>query len=777
MSETLPVEHIRADFKRALDRGPVVVEAPTGSGKSTRIPLWCAEQGRTLVIEPRRLACRALAQHLAALLDRPLGSEVGYAVRFDNAYGPASRVVFVTPGVALRWFAEDGLAGFSSVMLDEFHERRWDTDLLLALLRRSGRHRLVLTSATLEGPRLAGYLSASHLRAEGRLHPVEVRYTEELELPRLAELAERVASAVRKALAETETGDILVFLPGRGEIESAARGLGTPEGVDVVTLHGSISAAGQDRALRGGARRRIILATNVAETSLTIPGVRTVIDSGLERRTHHRNGRSVLGLHVISQAAAEQRRGRAGRLGPGTCIRLWGRQARLEPVTPPEVLREELDNLLLSAAAAGVPVSGLTFIDALPEHALERAQRRLRGMGAVDAGGRLTDHGRRLFPLPLEPLFAHLITAMRDQASREAMIDLAAALSAGRRLYAAHGQDALEALAAWSPEPCDATTLIRLVRGDPPEPVRVDQRALAEARSIADQARHALGLGPRARAESIPREALLRTALEAAPELAFVRRPKRSRALGNGERELEVGRDSRFPEEAPAAVVFDDHSVLGRGTLRTLDFGTCMAPVPPRLLAEVGLGSREDGQPELEEGAVVVERQRIYAGRVIAAERVIPEGEALRRAVTKLVLAGRILENAGERAQRDVEAWNLYVKLGLGEGEPADTESWLESRLEVLGVESGEDLALIEAEDLRFDGIPAWERDRFEEKYPRRVELSNLSMRVDYDPKRKTVLLERLEGKRKEPPRMQELPAWSGWSVRYRNASRVVPIK
>ena len=314
---THPIDTVKPQFLEALQSGPVVVEAPTASGKSTRLPLWCAEGNRVLVVEPRRLACRSLAGHLAALKGEPLGRSLGYAVRYDSRYSRESRIVFVTPGVALRWFAADRLSGFGCLILDEFHERRWDTDLLAALVR--GRFaRLVVTSATLEGEKLASYFQGSRLQAEGRCYPVQVEYLETDSLPSTKNLDQRVLGAVRTVRQQGCSGDILVFLPGRREISQSQRLLDQSGlDMDVVPLHASVEQAVQDRVFQSASNQRIILSTNVAETSLTLPGVRAVIDSGLERRTHHRNGRTVLGLHVVSRSAAEQRRGRAGRQSRG----------------------------------------------------------------------------------------------------------------------------------------------------------------------------------------------------------------------------------------------------------------------------------------------------------------------------------------------------------------------------------------------------------------------------------------------------------------------------
>ncbi|HKJ71080.1 MAG TPA: helicase-related protein [Gammaproteobacteria bacterium] len=775
--DDLPIDSLKDDFRAALADGHVVVEAPTGSGKSTRLPLWCAEDGPVLVIEPRRMAARSLARYVADLDGSAVGERVGYAVRFEARVGAATEIAFVTPGVALRWLARDGLSGYATVVLDEFHERRWDTDLLAALLRHGGSHHLVITSATVEGPRLARYLGGTRLAAEGRSFAVDTAYAGEPSLPSPRDLDQRVAAAVRSMLKETDVGDLLVFLPGRGEIRAAQRALADLD-AEVLPLHAGTDPGIQDRALRPADHRRVILATNVAETSLTLPGVRAVIDSGLERRSHHRGGRTVLGLQAVSQAAADQRAGRAGRVGPGRCLRLWAREARLEAHTPPEVAREELDDLVLAAAASGVPVSALAFPDPLPGHALERAWNRLRGMEAIDAGGLLTDHGRRLFPLPLDPLLAHLITAMPDTATTAAMADLAAALTVGHPLLAPiRKEEAGEALHDWAPEPDDAATLIRLVRANPPAAVPINKAAVGEARRIADQIRTALQLPPREAGAELPRERLLAAAVAAAPELAFVRRAKRRGALGNEGSEVKPAAESRFPDEAEAAVVLDQHAVPGKGTTGTVNLATCMAPVALETLAAQGLGRLEHGDPEWDGERVTVTARRVYAGRTIAAEAREPDGEALRAALAELILAGKLFNGLGERLREEAEAWNVYVLLGFGEGKPVDNlQAWLHDRLAGLGVETPADEALVEAGDLEFEGIPAWERARFDRHYPRSLRLEGIEARVHYEPRRKRVTVEKVAGRRTTVPRRSELPAWAGWSVQYRDGSRLVPV-
>ena len=779
-ADALPIDPLKAGFLDALERGPVVVSAATGSGKSTRLPVWAADHGPVLVVEPRRVACTALAGFLASQRDQAPGDDVGYAIRFDQACSDQTRLVFVTPGIALRWLQEGRLARFATIMLDEFHERRWDTDLLLALLKRNGDHRLVVTSATLDGPRLAHYLGAEALHSEGRGYPVTARYhaDNDRRMPAPRDLAARVREAVRAGLADDDGGDVLVFLPGRREIHQSAAALGDLD-AEVLALHAGVTGEEQRRALTPGPRRRVILATNVAETSLTIPGVTLVVDSGLERRTHQRNGRTVLSLTPISQASADQRQGRAGRTAPGRVIRLWGENAPLEPRTPPEIQREELAELVLAAACAGHPAAALEFPDRLPAHTLERAERQLIALGALDDDGLATERGRALFALPVDTFFAHLIMAMPDATAQGFMVDLAAALSAHRRpLSLPRDEDGRRALADWEPRPCDATTLVRAVRQTPPDSLKPNRAARDEARQLATQMRTLLQLPalPATLDEDVP--AILAAALNAAPRAVFVRRENQRRrdAMGNGGEEVQVGEDSRFAEDAEAALVLDSHSLPGKGTRQTLTLATCLAPVPLRALVTRGLAEPETGDVEWDGGEPLVTRHWCYAGRRIHTDSARPQGDAARRVLARLILDGECLAPAGERLVDDLDAWRLYLALGHDQGEAPEPAPWLEQRLAELGVETLDDRALLEAPDLRFPGIPDWERERFDEKYPRRVTLSDLTMRAHYHIAQRQVELEHLSGKRKAAPRRWELPAWSGWRVRYRKASRVVDV-
>ncbi len=778
-THTLPIDALHGDFTAALERGHVVVSAATGSGKSTRLPVWAAERGPVLVIEPRRLAATSLATFVAAGFGEEPGGRVGYAIRLDARYGDGTEIVFATPGIALRWLASGRLNGFATVVLDEFHERRWDTDLLLALLAGWRQPpRLVVTSATIDGDRMAGHLDARQLHSDVRGYDVEVAYcgAEAREMPQSAGLAPRVAKAVRRALDET-AGDVLVFLPGRREIREAASAL-QGGAADVIGLHASAPAADQRRALTLGAQRRVILATNVAETSLTVPGVTAVVDSGLERRTLRRNGRTVLALQAIARSGADQRKGRAGRTAPGLCLRLWGSQAPMQRVTPPEVQREDLTELVLAAACAGQPAATLGFVDALPEAALASAQDRLAAIGAVDEAGVATERGQRLFALPVDAWLAHLVVAMPDSACAGFMADLAAALASGGLVAPPRDPDERDRLSECLGRRCDATLQVAALRGVELPAVAPDRRDLREARRLAARLREAMELPAMPGHIDVHPSTVFEAAAAALPEMAYVRRARRREALGNGGSEALVSERSLLGEDDEAALVFDDHSVPARrGTRRTVTVATCLAPLALSALAVHGVARANVEAPAWDGERLTVTMRWYHAGRLVDEAQTTPTGEAARAAIADLVLAGRLLAPAGERLVTDIEAWSLYVALGHGEGEVPEPREWLQQRLAALGVDAGDDLVLIEPGDLAFEGIPSWERERFDRTYPRAVSLTDLDMRVHYDVRRRTVTVEKVAGTRKRDPQRWELPAWSGWRVAYKRASRVVEVR
>ena len=438
----LPVDEALPDLVAALgQKGLAVLVAPPGAGKTTRVPLaligtpWCA--GKVIMLEPRRIAARAAAERMAWTIGETAGENVGYRVRLQSRIGPRTRVEIVTEGVFTRMIlADPGLDGVSAVIFDEFHERSLDGDLGLALaLDARGALRpdlrILVMSATIDGARVASLLGdAPVIRSEGRAFPVETRYRGR---DQRQYLEPQIVSAVLDALAN-ETGSILVFLPGAREIRRTETLLSEKirdPAVDLAPLHGTMEPQAQDRAIAPAppGRRKIVLATSIAETSLTIEGVRVVIDSGLARVPRYDPATGLTGLATIrvSRAAADQRRGRAGRVEPGVCYRLWdeAETRALPDFAPPEIREADLAPLALSLAEWGTGDPGqLAWLDPPPRAAFEAARDLLRELGAIDPDGRLTGRGRDLARLPLPPRLAAMVLAAGDAASTAAALAL-----------------------------------------------------------------------------------------------------------------------------------------------------------------------------------------------------------------------------------------------------------------------------------------------------------------------------------------------------------------
>lgn len=429
----LPIHAVLDSLKTALAASStVVLAAPPGAGKTTVVPLALLDQpwlagGRILVLEPRRLAARAAAERMASSLGETPGNTVGYRTRLQSRIGPGTRIEVITEGVFTRMILDDpGLEGVGAVLFDEFHERSLDADLGLALARDSQSVlredlRLLVMSATLDIVGVARLLDgAPVIEAQGRMFPVETRYAGRNPLERLEDA---MARAVIQALGE-QTGSVLAFLPGQGEIHRTVQALKTrlrDPTVDVVPLYGALDKGEQDRALDPAppGRRKVVLATSVAETSLTIEGIRVVIDGGLSRvpRFEPSSGLTRLATVKVSRSSAEQRRGRAGRTEPGVCYRLWDEEQTrgLVPHQRPEILEADLTGFALDLARWGARTAeGLALLDAPPAGALAEARAVLTRLEALDREGNLTAHGRRLIRIPLTPRLAHLVAVASD---------------------------------------------------------------------------------------------------------------------------------------------------------------------------------------------------------------------------------------------------------------------------------------------------------------------------------------------------------------------------
>lgn len=444
----LPIDAVLDELSGTLERSnTAVLVAPPGAGKTTRVPLalrdavWVGDK-KIIVLEPRRIAARASAERMAKSLGERVGDTVGYRVRFGSKVSRATRIEVVTEGIFTRQILDDPeLTGVAAVLFDEFHERSLDADLGLALARDAQQGlredlRILVMSATLDGARVARLLGdAPVVESEGRAYPVETRYVgRKPDAPVERQMAETIASALR-----ADAGSVLAFLPGAAEIRRTQTMLAErvhDASVEIVPLFGALDAAVQDRAISPAPKgnRKVVLATSIAETSLTIEGVRIVVDSGLARVPRYEPDIGLTRLETVraSRAAVDQRRGRAGRTEPGVCYRLWDepQTASLAAYTQPEILSADLSSLVLDLAQWGVnDPSALSFLDLPPQPAWKEARDLLRELDALDADGRLTNEGRRLRALALPPRLARMIVDAADHGAAAQAADIAAILT------------------------------------------------------------------------------------------------------------------------------------------------------------------------------------------------------------------------------------------------------------------------------------------------------------------------------------------------------------
>ena len=550
----LPIDAALPALRAALAaHDSAVLTAAPGAGKSTVVPLvllaerWARDR-RILMLEPRRLAARAVAERMARTLGEPVGRTVGYRMRRDTRVSKDTRLEVLTEGVLTRMLQSDpALEGVAAVLFDEFHERSLQADLALALALDARETlaadlRILIMSATIEAEAVAALLGGAPIvRAAGQTFPVETRYagTGAPPLPDGAPRGtpspeQRLARLVLRALEETH-GDVLVFLPGAREIRRVAQLL---EGAAarILPLYGDLPAEAQDAALApAGGVRRVVLSTNIAETSLTLEGVRVVVDSGLVRRLRFdpNTGMSRLELGRISRASAEQRQGRAGRLEAGVCYRLWSEAAHraLAPFTPPEILEADLAPLALELSRWGVrDAAALKWLDPPPPALLDSARGLLERLGALDAGGRITAHGREMAGLAVHPRLAHMLLRARQLGAVPLAADLAALLSERDLLRGlSGGQDA------------DIRTRLEIVRGESraggADRVAL-QAARAQSRELTRQLERAAG--PRVEARTPSVGALL--------ALAFPDRIGALRPGGEGRYTLANGRGAHFAQ-------------------------------------------------------------------------------------------------------------------------------------------------------------------------------------------------------------------------------------
>ena len=666
----LPVTETLPALLAALDAGSnAVLVAPPGAGKTTLVPLALLDRpwrgdGRILVLEPRRLAARAAAARMAALLGEAVGGTAGYRTRLDAAVSAATRIEVVTEGLLVRRLQSDpGLEGVACVVLDEVHERALEGDLALAFCLDLQRHlrpelRLLAMSATADAARLAPLLNAVVIESAGRAHPVAISHAAR-DLAALRDLPEALARAVRAALA-AHGGDVLAFLPGMGEIRRAQAAL-EGCGALVLPLHGDLPVAEQDRALRPAEGRRVVLATSIAETSLTVPGVRIVVDGGWRRAPQLDASTGLTGLVTrrISRAAALQRAGRAGREGPGVAIRLWTAALHrgLAEFDRPEILEAELSGLLLDCAAWGAAPAGLPFADPPPAGALAAAAALLAELGALGADGRITDLGRQMARLGAQPRLAAMMLAAATPGQAALAADLAALLEERDPLGRAEAS-------------CDIGLRLAALEGA----VAADRGAVARIRRAAGQYRRRLGVTAAAEGDPAP---LLAAAF---PDRIAQRRgePGSFRLAGGGGARLPLADPlAKAPLLAVAAL-----EAKGAARIRLaapLDVAALPAAVAARVTETVESGF------DAASGAVLSRRRR-RLGALVLEDRMVPAdpGEVAATLARAVPLAALPWRDAARQLQARVALLRALAPADWPDLSDAALEAdraWLEAPL------------------------------------------------------------------------------------------------
>jgi ATP-dependent helicase HrpB len=682
VSSGLPIDEALPELRRVLrEHLSAVLMAPPGAGKSTVVPLVLLEESwaagkRILMLEPRRLAARAVATRMAETLGEAVGHTVGYRMRLDTRVSRDTRIEVVTEGVLTRMLQSDPtLEGVAAVLFDEYHERSLQADLGLALTLDARESvapelRILVMSATLEGAAVSRLLGdAPVVTAHGRSFPVVTRYAGK-GMPPLPEMGSGrgmqespealTARIVRLALAE-ERGDVLVFLPGareihrvRGLLEGSAASSGAAERLRLLPLYGELSGEEQDAALTPthDGSRRVVLATNIAETSLTIPGVRVVVDSGLVRRLRFdpATGMSRLETERISRASAEQRQGRAGRVEPGACYRAWseGAQRSLAPFSPAEIVEADLTPLALELAGWGVrDVAALRWLDPPPAAMLASARDLLERLGALDAGGRITPHGREMSRLGVHPRLAHMLLQAKQMGSLALAADLAALLSERDLLRGTAGaRDA------------DVRGRIEALRGES-DAVSTDRAALQRARRSARDLLRQLGAG------GGPSQGQGGASVGGLLALAFPDRIGRRRTGGEARYTLTNGRGAHFGEPQPlsrqeliVAVDLDDRERDARIRLA--------APVSREDIEEL-MGSRlvrGDSVEWNEREQAVLARRVLRLDGLVLEESPLPEvpREEARAAMLEGIRQLGIESLPWSRETRDLQARVAFVR-------------------------------------------------------------------------------------------------------------------
>ena len=772
--EALPVAGVLPELTDALEaHGSAVLHAPPGSGKSTLVPgaileAGLAGEGEIWMLQPRRAAARAVARRLAELQGSALGDTVGYQIRFESRVSPQTRIRVVTEGLLTRRLQSDpGLEGVGVVIFDEFHERSLQSDLGLAFAREVQEAlrpdlKILAMSATLDPEPISRFLDhAPVIRAEGRVYPVRVTHEPSPKPRELPRALSRAAGSLREEMATGDAceGDILIFVPGVRMIEDTLARLRDDarwQSWDLLPLHGRLSSEEQDRAIQPSRRRRVIVSTNIAETSLTIQGVSAVIDTGLAKSLRFDSGLGMDRLETVktSRASAEQRAGRAGRLGPGRAHRLWTEadHAGRGAFEPSEITRVELSRLLLDLRAWGArDVEQARLFEAPPVASLDRAERLLGDLGALDeATGAITSLGAKLAALPLSPRLGRLLLAAQERSVTSLGCWVAAWLQEGIRLNRGP---------AGAQSACDP---LEALRSDPPRGRGTVERS---ARQLARILGEKLTPAPRSWTGE-EEEALCRSLLEAWPDRVGRRGASDSVVLADG-------RGCRLAEES---ALHGDELLLGlavdagRRGERARSLIRVASRVDQAWLEDLG-GVTEGDEVSWSEGEqrVTAERVQRYRGLVLSRKQVPLQdreaaAECLLRATVDSLERGLGLQDADREV---LHRMSLIARLLPEEGFPEDTHLWLADQLPRLcaGRSSWRELQSLPPGSRLLDGLDWSARNRLDTLAPERLEVpSGSRLRLSYPP----------EGAPYLAVRVQEVFGWEVTPTIARGRQRIV---
>lgn len=762
-----PIEALRSCFFDLPLSKPIVLTADTGSGKSTHLPIWAQErvQGRVLVVEPRRIACQSLAtwiqkQHPHLKID--------YTIRFQDFVCEKTQIGFVPPQVALQYYQQNRWQDWDYLIIDEFHERTLEQDLILALLRTQKKPYLLM-SATLTAVELAQQLQAELLQGEGRSFQVELIYQKVLGPPSPREVSQRVEQAIREHFPHRQ-GDALVFLPGWREMQQCAQSLRFVDRQQIHFLHGSLPLQDQLPLFEKSPQPRIILSTNVAESSLTLPYVTLVVDSGLVRQKLHRSGYSALVTNEISTHSADQRKGRAGRVCDGKAVRCWSEQYPLKTFQKAEIQRLDLNQILLQSLSLEAPLQELPLLTQPPSFALQESYQRLEEWGLVDSDKQLTPCSKEVLDYPLDLNYARLLKNSPSPPLLRTMLALGASFE--------HRQDPLKTLdkvhenertlVFQKRQELSPTPLLQqahLLTQKKPDPLlKVHQESFHWCRKIYQQLLKIAKL-KNSSTELANSDQLLEYLMKTAPDLFYLKRSKRL-AYTNGFQELRV-RDLP-PKDPPSALLILQIFPRQGKALQVELWGSQWIAFPQERLLQ---------HPHIEQEFLAISDPKehlvevcwSYAGTKLKQETLPVESTQLVATYLAHLLLSEQSPLAGlkQKLTQELRLTQIYQELEPDEKAISllDPLGWLESELKELGVSSPQDLELLQESDLIPQVIPYYLRESLAQDYPQHYLPGPAVYEVHYFPLQKRVEIHWKKGHKNYKPQRHLLPRWNGWKV------------